>query len=114
MGFAMSPSHKDTNGTVNGFHTGSSVYLITWEAGRSRTRTDSLAPIRDRCEDGQTLSLASNFGSQCSCGPFGGIYMAVSLMNQKVLRCPHPNPDRLLLPTSVLWTSIHLPSSPGL
>lgn len=50
MGFSMSPSHKDTNGTVNGFQTGSRVYLITWEAGRSRMLTDSLAPIRDRCE----------------------------------------------------------------
>ena len=29
MGFSMSPSHRDTKGTVNGFHTGSSVYLIT-------------------------------------------------------------------------------------
>lgn len=36
MGFSRSPSHKDTNGTVNGFHTGSRVYLITWETGRSR------------------------------------------------------------------------------
>lgn len=100
MGFAMSPSHKDTNGTVNGFHTGSSVYLITWEAGRSRTRTDSLAPIRDRCEDGQTLSLASNFGSQCSCGPFGGIYMTgaaqaapyCQLDESKSLEMPPPQP----------------------
>lgn len=34
MGFSMSPSHRDTKGTVNGFHTGSSVYLIT--CGRER------------------------------------------------------------------------------
>lgn len=58
MGFSMSPSHKDTSGTVNGFHTGSRVYLITWEAGRSRMLTDSLAPIRDGCEKmGKPLAM---------------------------------------------------------
>lgn len=36
MGFSMSPSHRDTNGTVNGFHTGSSVYLITCSTGRAK------------------------------------------------------------------------------
>lgn len=36
MGLSMSPSHRDTNGTVNGFHTGSSVYLITYSTGRAK------------------------------------------------------------------------------
>lgn len=36
MGFSMSPSHRDTSGTVNGFHTGSSVYLITCRAVRGK------------------------------------------------------------------------------
>ena len=36
MGFSMSPSHRDTNGTVNGFHTGSSVYLITCRTVRGK------------------------------------------------------------------------------
>lgn len=29
ISFSTSPSHSDTKGTVNGFQTGSSVYLIT-------------------------------------------------------------------------------------
>lgn len=33
ISFSTSPSHSDTKGTVNGFQTGSSVYLITCEAG---------------------------------------------------------------------------------
>lgn len=36
MGFSMSPSHRDTNGTVNGFQTGSSVYLMTCRTVRGK------------------------------------------------------------------------------
>ena len=38
ISFSTSPSHSDTKGTVNGFQTGSSVYLITCGVGTEGCR----------------------------------------------------------------------------
>lgn len=60
MGFSRSPSHKDTNGTVNGFHTGSRVYLITW--GDREEQCDHRS-IREMCEEmGKPTAHVSTFG----------------------------------------------------
>lgn len=78
MGFSMSPSHRDTNGTVNGFHTGSSVYLITCRTVRGKgdlrpslgsSALGSGQPSGDReWQDGETHGPTSEDRSVHPCG----------------------------------------------
>jgi hypothetical protein len=101
MGFSRSPSHKDTNGTVNGFHTGSRVYLITWGTGKSSVLTDPLEKRVKRWANPQPCFQLWEWLRHHRPRPTASL--------TRVMRTHGP-----LLPTSVLWTSIHLPSSPGL
>lgn len=55
ISFSISPSHSDTKGTVNGFQTGSSVYLITWGWEQRDAVTMSISTGRDQDKAGTHL-----------------------------------------------------------
>lgn len=99
MGFSMSPSHRDTSGTVNGFHTGSSVYLITYRTVRDK---DELGPgtallwgwgLGNReWQDGEPHNHTSGDASGHLCGKEGpsGTIMGVPAHHMAVGARPHP------------------------
>lgn len=73
----MSPSHRDTKGKVKGFHTGSSVYLITCRTARgqgglgpgdSRALASDVPSGDGAWPDGQTHSRPPEDGSGHPCG----------------------------------------------
>lgn len=104
MGFSMSPSHRDTSGTVNGFHTGSSVYLITYRTVRDE---DELGPgtallwgsgLGNReWQDGEPHNHTSRDASGHLCGGEGplGAVMGVPVHRMAAGAQPHPKPSEM-------------------
>lgn len=104
MGFSMSPSHRDTRGTVNGFHTGSSVYLITYRTARDK---DELRPqtallwgwgLGSReWQDGEPHNHTSGDASGHLCGGEGpsGAMMGVPAHRMAAGAWPHPEPSEV-------------------